>query len=335
MHVARQFNWRRLWLGIGIVSALAGAPDRAAAHNPAMSLNPSTGPIGTLVTVSVTGFDPDREAEVFWNQEDIGAFHIGPDGSGAMSFSVPGTASPGSYQVLVLCMTCQPPIGERADAWFEVSASDPTPTPTGFIPTATPTTNPPTPLLTVTPPATATLTCEQVGHCTSTPTPTSLPTATLTGTPVMAPSSLPSVTAPLPSPTPVATQTACLTAATCTATPTRATPRPSATVSATPTRSLTPVPLASRSPTPVVGPSQTRLPVHSTATITPTSTATPPRPAPSLPVESAVIGSPTPAASVRGSESALVILTILLGGLVMVLGGLLSGLIRWPFGRGR
>ena len=62
-----------------------------------MSLSPTSGPIGTLVTVSVTGFDPDRDSEVFWNQEEIGTMHLGPDGAGSMSFSVPGTATPGSY----------------------------------------------------------------------------------------------------------------------------------------------------------------------------------------------------------------------------------------------
>lgn len=335
--MARKIFAPKFWLILGVALMVAGWPRTAAAHNPAMSLSPSAGPVGTFVTISVSGFDPDRTAEAFWNQEEIGAFHIGQDGSGSMTFSAPNVA-PGSYQVLVLCMTCQPPIGERAEAWFEVSASEITVTATDSHPnsTLTPTANhPPTLILTATPLATATFTCEQTGACTSTPAPTSPPTVAPTVTAGVVPSLSPTVTLPPPSPTPSATLSTCFALANCTATPTRAvfTFTPSATASATPTFTLTTT--ASHSPTSKALPNHTAVLIQLAATVTMTVVPPPLITSPSAPsAEVVLMASPTPHPIVRGAEVTFTILIIGLGGVVIVLGGLLSGWLRWPFGKG-
>jgi hypothetical protein len=53
------------------------------------------------------------------------------------------------------------------------------------------------------------------------------------------------------------------------------------------------------------------------------------------PVLPTLVISPAPTPASRETGSVFAILTILLGGFVIVLGGFLSGLIRWPFRRGR
>ncbi len=317
-HRLRMWRW---WISLGLALLLAGWPEPVAAHNPAMSLSPTSGPVGTPVIVSVTGFDPDRDADVFWNFDEIGTLHIGPDFAGSMTFNVPGEAVAGNHRVDVLCLTCQPPIGEQAYAWFEVTTGESTIAVTELIPTATDVSASATPL------STATFTCEQAGSCT--------PTANATPTPLITPSPLPSST-DLPAstalpPPPSATFT-CEVLANCTATPTPIItvppPRPSATRSVTPTT----LPTVTHTPSPSFTPIRTPTPTQ-TLTITPPQPTTTPGVQPPASVTRLA---PTPTVSPTGTAQrsdtgwAFPALTILLGSLVILLGALLSGMFRWP-----
>ena len=55
----------------------------AAAHNPAVSVSPGSGPPGASVTVNATGYDPNQNATVVWDYEDIGSMTLDENGHGA------------------------------------------------------------------------------------------------------------------------------------------------------------------------------------------------------------------------------------------------------------
>ena len=84
---------------------LVAAPDAVAASAPSVSLNPTSGPPGTQVTVSGENWPPGDSVAIafpdrgFWGP---GSTTVGQDGSFTYSFAWPSPAAPGDYQVAVI-----------------------------------------------------------------------------------------------------------------------------------------------------------------------------------------------------------------------------------------
>jgi photosystem II stability/assembly factor-like uncharacterized protein len=135
----------------------------AAAGSPSLMINPTSGPVGTTVTASGSGFSPGETVNIDWNA--VGYDTVASttaDGSGAFSnvtFSVPAYAASGQNYVWAIGQTS----GNSAYQFFTVTNASPTPTPT---PTGTP---------------------GQSSSPTATPTPGGSPTAIATPTPTPSP----------------------------------------------------------------------------------------------------------------------------------------------------
>src|SRR3989338_9800053 len=122
--------FERLALAANTLLALAAAPSAPLAQSsPDVSLSPSSGPPGTSVTVSASGFPPDQTADLLWDGATfLGAIDIVKDGSGQSTITVPPDAPLGWHSVVV-CANCVGG-GEGALAFFNVvdlAAVTPTP----------------------------------------------------------------------------------------------------------------------------------------------------------------------------------------------------------------
>jgi hypothetical protein len=115
-----------------------------------MSLSPSSGPVGTTVTVRLSGFNTAGDTEIVdlagtnFPSYELGPMNTGSTGSGTATFTIPASqnpqygvtysVTPGTYTISASGTTYT---SDSASATFTVTAStSATPTP---APTATPT----------------------------------------------------------------------------------------------------------------------------------------------------------------------------------------------------
>jgi hypothetical protein len=79
-----------------------------------VTLTPTFGPDGTLVTATGCGFTPGSQVMVSWDNEEPLAFTtVNPDGTFTVSFTVPTDAEQGPYQLVFVqsCSgSCMPPV---------------------------------------------------------------------------------------------------------------------------------------------------------------------------------------------------------------------------------
>ncbi len=66
---------------------------------PTMTINPNSGPVGTLVSVTGSGFTANGAVLVFMNGEVVASTNANANGEIATSFNVPSTVAPGPYTV--------------------------------------------------------------------------------------------------------------------------------------------------------------------------------------------------------------------------------------------
>jgi hypothetical protein len=171
--------------------------------SPVLVLDPWSGPPGTAVSAFGQEFTPGVEVSLLWDGvTTVGGGVVGADGTVAIGFAVPADAGAG-WHTLILCAFCGQGF-EDASADFEVIEA-----------------------------ATPTISCEQMGSCTATPSKTSPPTATRTCQQLQNCTATPSLT-PSPTLSPSATPVGF---------------EPSSTASATSVPTKTPTPLPSSTPT--------------------------------------------------------------------------------------
>jgi hypothetical protein len=116
-----------------------------------MSLSPSSGPVGTTVTVRLSGFNTAGDTEIVdlagtnFPSYELGPMNTGSTGSGTATFTIPASenpyygvvyyVTPGAYTITASGTTY---LSDSASATFTVTAStSATPTPT-TTPSATP-----------------------------------------------------------------------------------------------------------------------------------------------------------------------------------------------------
>lgn len=145
-----------------------------------LSVNPTSDPPGSLVTLNGSGYTPGTDASILWDGSERETFTVPEGGSFSRSFQIPSGASPGEHQITVCAGCGQVEFEETASVSFTVVAPPtntpiPTNTPRSPKPTLTPpptnTTHPPTPTFTSTP----TFTPSPTRSPTITPTPAEIP----------------------------------------------------------------------------------------------------------------------------------------------------------------
>lgn len=67
--------------------------------SPAISINPTSGPIGTLVSVTGSGFSPGGQVLIFMNGGVVASTTANANGEITTSFNVPSTVAPGPYTI--------------------------------------------------------------------------------------------------------------------------------------------------------------------------------------------------------------------------------------------
>ena len=200
------------------------------ASTPTLSMTPSSGPVGSSITVLGTGFPTKTRVQLTWDLASAGMPRATTNANGTFSvtLTVP-SAKPGDHVLAAIGLSA----GSGNSKAAKNLVSGPITTATFAVTVQAPTPNPtPDP----------------------TPTPTPAPTATPKPTPA------PTV-APTPTPAPVATPTPAPTAT--------ATPAPTATATPAPIATPTPAPTATPTPTPTPTPS-TSYPLSSVLSYIPT-----------------------------------------------------------------
>ncbi len=82
-----------------IAGLVPGQGSAQSAVNPTVTLNPSSGPPGTSVTASGSGW-PSGSVTILWDgSQSRGAVAVSSDGTWRATFSVPGDAAQGSHDV--------------------------------------------------------------------------------------------------------------------------------------------------------------------------------------------------------------------------------------------
>ncbi|HET7010733.1 MAG TPA: hypothetical protein VFI11_08165 [Anaerolineales bacterium] len=152
-------TWR--WLALGVTAALLVAPlaTVAAPRFATLSLSPSSGPAGSSVNVSGSGWTPSPNNPpyaLFWDVKggpSLGSFSPSASGTWSTNITVPGGASPGAHNV-VACEGYGIEFEACSTAVFTVVAPSHTPVPKPSSTWTPP--GPPTRTPTVTSTATAT-----------------------------------------------------------------------------------------------------------------------------------------------------------------------------------
>jgi hypothetical protein len=186
--MTRRRTWWRLTLA-GVILAALALPSPAGAGAPAVNLAPPTGPPGTAVVATGSGFLPGLDVYIRWGPLPGivvgGPVAAGPTGNVTIPFNVPGDATPGPHPV-TMCTGGSGPTGcgpEVATAPFVVTApATPPPATPPPSPTATPSPTP-SPSPTPTPTPTVPIPTFPVGAETPEPTPELPPLVAVTPAP--------------------------------------------------------------------------------------------------------------------------------------------------------
>ncbi len=84
-----------------IVSATRASVLGSAGNNPTLNLSPSSGPAGTLVSVSGSGYNSNASCHIKWDGSNIATGSTDASGNLSGSFTVPSGASSGVHIVMI------------------------------------------------------------------------------------------------------------------------------------------------------------------------------------------------------------------------------------------
>ncbi|MGB2895400.1 MAG: IPT/TIG domain-containing protein, partial [Anaerolineales bacterium] len=144
MNSKRVFPYRVIGLLIGVILMLWGASlTFAEPHTQlTMSISPTSGPPGTTVTMSGSGWTGNTSGhEIHWDSKTgpiLGTFSTNPNGAFTTTFKIPGNATSGKHTIWV-CDRCKSIILLMPTLWTSISFEVIVPTPTRIPPTPTPT----------------------------------------------------------------------------------------------------------------------------------------------------------------------------------------------------
>ena len=191
---------RGLWIGIWLVvfSSLTLTDNLALAQDPALTVDPESGPPGAAVELSYSNYPGGGDGLILFDGVKVGTFVIDASGSGTLDGVVPADATIDVHTITV-CEAATPDTCSAKTASVNFTVTEPTATPTA--------TETSTPTETATPSETPTETLEPTATPTETavPTDTPLPTATPTSVPPTNPPPPPTAEPPRPTDPPVPT----------------------------------------------------------------------------------------------------------------------------------
>jgi hypothetical protein len=144
-------SWKRVWrviLSMIILIILLPTGNKADARplsDLSVSIEPGSGPPGTSVTMSGSGWTGNTSGhEIHWDSKTgrfLGTFSTNPNGVFTTTFTIPSNASSGQHTIWI-CDRCQSVILLMPTLWTSINftvIAPATPTPTRIPPTPTPT----------------------------------------------------------------------------------------------------------------------------------------------------------------------------------------------------